>query len=64
MSLKSLDTNGLIAIVVFYVLIFGVGLWAAWRRKSKSKTMEDVLLASRDIGPFVGLLTLTGKTKK
>ena len=56
----SIDIQGLVAIVIFYVAIFAVGIWAAWKRKSKTGDVDDVMLAGRDIGPFVGLLTLTG----
>ena len=55
--------GGLIAIIVFYVLILGVGIWAA--RKSKSTEAdpdsEDVMLAGRNIGLMVGIFTMTGK---
>ncbi|XP_022098249.1 high-affinity choline transporter 1-like [Acanthaster planci] len=50
--------GGVIAIIVFYLLILGVGLWAA--RKSKGKNdSEDVMLAGRNIGLFVGIFTMT-----
>lgn len=55
--------GGLIAIIVFYVLILGVGIWAA--RKSKSTESdpdsEDVMLAGRNIGLMVGIFTMTGE---
>ncbi len=55
--------GGLIAIIVFYVLILGVGIWAA--RKSKSSEAdpdsEDVMLAGRNIGIWVGIFTMTGQ---
>ncbi len=63
------DVNipGVIGIVVFYLLILGVGIWAA--RKSRKQTeqngqmscSEDVMLAGRDIGLFVGIFTMTGE---
>ncbi|XP_067672953.1 high affinity choline transporter 1-like [Haliotis asinina] len=52
---------GLIAIVVFYLLILAVGLWAARKtglKKGQSST-EEVMLAGRDIGLFVGCFTVT-----
>lgn len=52
--------EGLVAIIVFYLVILGIGLWAAWRRKGEAST-EEVMLAGRDIGVFVGILTMTGK---
>ncbi|XP_050392147.1 high-affinity choline transporter 1 [Patella vulgata] len=52
---------GIIAIVLFYSLILGVGLWAA--RKSKqtgqSADSEDVMLAGRNIGVLIGIFTMT-----
>lgn len=54
---------GLVAIIIFYLMILGIGLWAAWRRKGEAST-EEVMLAGRDIGLFVGILTMTGKEMK
>ncbi|KAK8386520.1 hypothetical protein O3P69_010863 [Scylla paramamosain] len=53
-----LNVAGLVAIIVFYLIILGIGLWAAWRRKGEAST-EEVMLAGRDIGIFVGILTMT-----
>ncbi len=54
------DVNivGVVAIVVFYKLILGIGLWAARRRKEGE---EEAMLAGRSIGMVVGTFTLTGK---
>lgn len=52
------NVPGLIAIILFYLIILGIGLWAAWRRKGEVNT-EEVMLAGRDIGIFVGILTMT-----
>lgn len=56
------DVNvvGVVAIVVFYMLILGIGLWAAWRRKEGE---EEAMLAGRSIGMVVGTFTLTGNFK-
>ncbi|XP_077992474.1 high-affinity choline transporter 1-like [Glandiceps talaboti] len=49
---------GLVAIIVFYLLILCVGLWAS--RKSKGKAdSEEVMLAGRNIGLAVGIFTMT-----
>ncbi|KER22513.1 hypothetical protein T265_09432 [Opisthorchis viverrini] len=53
---------GLIAIIIFYLLILLVGFWAA--RKSRSNPAgttetEDVMLAGRNIGLIVGIFTMT-----
>nr|CAX73161.1 High-affinity choline transporter 1 [Schistosoma japonicum] len=53
---------GLIAIIVFYLLILFVGLWAArkGRNKDSSETdTEEVMLAGRNIGLLVGIFTMT-----
>ena len=56
------DVNivGVVSIVVFYMLILGIGLWAAWRRKEGE---EEAMLAGRSIGMVVGTFTLTGNSK-
>ena len=67
----ALNVVGLVGIIVFYLLILGVGLWAAFKRKrsqsdelceagDKTTESEDVMLAGRDIGLFVGAMTMTG----
>ncbi|BHF82712.1 hypothetical protein SprV_0802585100 [Sparganum proliferum] len=54
---------GVVGIIVFYLIILAVGIWAA--RKSKRTTAagltdsEDVMLAGRDIGLFIGVFTMT-----
>jgi len=50
--------GGLSAIVVFYLVILVVGAWAGWTRRGKEVTQEQVLLAGRDLGLFVGVLTM------
>lgn len=68
----ALNVLGLIGIIVFYLLILGVGLWAAFKKKKSSQgelceggdkptESEDVMLAGRDIGLFVGAMTMTGR---
>lgn len=53
---------GLVGIIVFYLLILGIGVFAAWSRKGKKGDSEEVMLAGRSIGTFVGILTMTGKS--
>ncbi|XP_061181009.1 high-affinity choline transporter 1-like isoform X1 [Saccostrea echinata] len=49
---------GVVAVIIFYILILGVGLWAA--RKSRGETdSENVMLAGRNIGVLVGVFTMT-----
>ncbi len=53
---------GVIAIVVFYLLIVGVGIWASRKSKQTGATAdsEDVMLAGRNIGLLIGIFTMTG----
>ena len=62
---------GLGSLLVFYLLILAIGVWAAWKRNRAVKEKEgsnpdnndvnDIMLAGRTIGPFLGLWTMTGK---
>lgn len=59
---------GLAGIIVFYILILVIGLLAARMRNKKrsgeggdeSGEEEEVMLAGRSIGLFVGGFTMTG----
>ncbi|XP_022206261.2 high-affinity choline transporter 1 [Nilaparvata lugens] len=48
--------SGLVGIVVFYVLVLAVGIWAGTKQKNNGE--EEVLLAGRSLGFSVGVLTL------
>lgn len=52
---------GLISIVLFYLLILGVGIWAGRKKEEGNDSEEEVMLAGRSIGLFVGIFTMTGK---
>ena len=54
----AVNIPGLIAVIIFYVLILIIGLWAA--RKTKNANNEDLMLAGREIGIAVGVFTMTG----
>jgi len=54
-----MNYSGLAGIIVFYALILGIGVYAAWRRKGRGNSAEEVMLAGRSIGPLVGILTMT-----
>lgn len=57
------QVEGLVAIVVFYLLILLVGIWAAWRTKnsgSAEERSEAIIVGGRDIGLLVGGFTMTG----
>jgi high affinity choline transporter 7 len=49
---------GLVGIVVFYIAMLGVGIWAGTKQKDQSE--EEVMLAGRNLGTVVGFLTLIG----
>ena len=57
--MAEINIGGLVAIIVFYLIILGIGLWAARRRK-EGHAEEETMLAGRSIGYFVGTFTLTG----
>jgi len=55
-----LNVWGLVGVIVFYVVILVIGVIASWRSKSwKSENSEDVMIAGRNIGLFVGVFTMT-----
>ena len=60
----AINILGIVSIAVFYLLILFVGLWAGWRQRKASRnssSTEGVMLAGRNMGTFVGTLTMTGK---
>lgn len=60
----AVNVPGLISIIVFYILILVVGIIAARKTgfKARNLSRQDVMLAGRNIGLFVGLFTITGGT--
>ena len=61
------NVPGIVGIALFYVLILVIGLWAARSRSKKAQengstaeSGEEVMLAGRSIGLFVGAFTMTG----
>ncbi len=58
---------GLISLIVFYLIVLGIGLWAGWSQRKRTRAagatedQETVMLAGRNIGLFVGVLTMGGK---
>ncbi|XP_071442465.1 high-affinity choline transporter 1-like [Hetaerina americana] len=48
--------QGVAGVLAFYGLMLAVGVWAGTRRKNSGE--EEVFLAGRDVGLFVGALTL------
>ncbi|XP_059199707.1 high-affinity choline transporter 1-like [Centropristis striata] len=60
----ALNVPGVIAVVLFYILILGTGVWAAHKsrkveRKSHGGRTEVVLLGDRNISLLVGIFTMT-----
>ncbi|KAL4635707.1 high affinity choline transporter 1 [Arapaima gigas] len=60
----AIHVEGLVAIVIFYVLILFVGIWAAWKNKKAgmeegADRSETIMVGGRDIGLFVGGFTMT-----
>ncbi|XP_048763868.2 high-affinity choline transporter 1-like [Ostrea edulis] len=53
-----LNIPGLVAVIIFYIVILVIGLWAARRTKGETNS-ENVMLAGRNIGTFVGVFTMT-----
>ncbi|XP_068597138.1 high-affinity choline transporter 1-like isoform X2 [Brachionichthys hirsutus] len=60
----AVNVPGVIAIVFFYLLVLGTGIWASFRSKRKQRRsgatgMEMVLLGNRSINWVVGVFTMT-----
>ncbi|KAM4608494.1 high-affinity choline transporter 1-like [Polymixia lowei] len=60
----AIHAEGLVAIVIFYMLILFVGIWAAWKNKNSGVSKgadrsETIMVGGRDIGLFVGGFTMT-----
>ncbi|KAK7113537.1 hypothetical protein V1264_012808 [Littorina saxatilis] len=54
----AVDIPGMISVIIFYIAIFAVGIWAG-RKSAKSTTALEAFLANRDMGLVVSLFTLT-----
>nr|XP_018911386.1 PREDICTED: high-affinity choline transporter 1 [Bemisia tabaci]XP_018911387.1 PREDICTED: high-affinity choline transporter 1 [Bemisia tabaci] len=54
-----LNLWGVISIVLFYLLILAVGIWAGRKKEEGNDSEEEVMLAGRNIGLFVGIFTMT-----
>nr|XP_046259047.1 high-affinity choline transporter 1-like [Scatophagus argus] len=60
----ALNIPGVVAVVLFYMLILGTGVWAARKsrkaeRKGQGDRTEVVLLGDRNISLLVGIFTMT-----
>ncbi|XP_037810649.1 high-affinity choline transporter 1 [Lucilia sericata] len=54
-----INIAGVVSIVLFYLLILFVGIWAGRKKESGNDSEEEVMLAGRSIGLFVGIFTMT-----
>lgn len=57
-----INIAGVISIALFYILILCVGIWAGRKKEEGNDSEEEVMLAGRSIGLFVGIFTMTGKS--
>lgn len=55
---QPINWEGLGAIIVFYLAVLAVGLWAGFKNRKKTTDSEQVMVAGRDIGLGVGVLTM------
>jgi len=55
---EGVNYEGVGAIIVFYLIVLVTGIVAGWINRNKEHTQEQVMLAGRDIGLFVGVLTM------
>lgn len=55
-----INIAGVVSIVLFYILILAVGIWAGRKKEAGNDSEEEVMLAGRSIGLFVGIFTMTG----
>ena len=62
LSETGINVSGLISIIVFYLIVLAIGVWAGWRQRrfQREENQETVMLAGRNIGLFVGILTMGG----
>jgi hypothetical protein len=65
-----INVVGLISMIVFYLIVLAIGVFAGWKQRKDLKAtgtshdQETVMLAGRNIGIFVGILTMGGNKIK
>lgn len=57
-----INIAGVVSISIFYMLILCVGIWAGRKKEEGNDSEEEVMLAGRSIGLFVGIFTMTGNS--
>ncbi|RWS20493.1 high-affinity choline transporter 1-like protein, partial [Leptotrombidium deliense] len=60
----TINIPGVISVIIFYIFILLVGIWAGKKKKNTDDggdelETEEVMLAGRNIGIFVGIFTMT-----
>ncbi|XP_051882504.1 high-affinity choline transporter 1-like [Pristis pectinata] len=58
------DVGGIVTIILFYLLILAIGIWAAWKTQMRSRRAEMlqnevIMIGRRDIGLLLGIFTMT-----
>lgn len=61
----AVNIPGVIAVVVFYLLVLGTGIWASLKskreqKKSGASAIEMAVLGNRKINLVLGIFTMTG----
>ena len=57
----AVNVAGTVAVAAFYLAMLATGIWASWKEKKRGgNTTESVVLAGRNIGLLLGILTMTG----
>lgn len=61
----AVNVPGLVAVVVFYIVILVIGIWASRKSKKVEKTCagtksEVTIIGGRNISVLVGVFTMTG----
>lgn len=60
----TVNVPGLSMIVVFYAFVLGTGIWASIKSQkleSSSGWLENLFLANRSVGFFIGVFTMAGQ---
>nr|XP_039253872.1 high-affinity choline transporter 1-like [Styela clava] len=57
----TVNVPGLVSIVIFYLAILAIGIWAAWKNRNKKgeKASRTILIGRRDLGLLLGSFTMT-----
>lgn len=65
-TIMAVNIPGLVAVVVFYMVILIIGVWASRKSKKVEKTCtgsksEITMVGGRNINVLVGVFTMTGR---